>query len=149
MRRLFPLALFASVLLLATAVHAADRATPEDAKALAIKAADYLRLAGPEKAFEEFSAKEGPWHDRDLYVYVEDGNAVLRAHGALPAIVGRSMVDLKDVDGVSISGQIQAIKDAGWIHYKWMNPVTKSVEPKTAYEVRVGEYIVGVGAYAK
>jgi hypothetical protein len=132
MRRLLPVALFASVLLAATAVHADDRATPEEAKTLAIKAADYLRSVGPEKAFAEFSAKDGPWHDRDLYVSVEDGKSVLTAHGTMPAMVGRSMADLKDVDGVSISGQMQAIKDVGWIHYKWMNPITKTVEPKTA-----------------
>src|SRR5690348_15917365 len=123
MRWLFPLTLCASVLLAATAVHAGDRATPEEAKAFAIKAADHLRSVGPEKAFADFSAKDGPWHDRDLYVSVEDGKSVLKAHGTMPAMVGRSMADLKDVDGVSISGQMQAIKDVGWIHYKWMNPV--------------------------
>jgi cytochrome c len=149
MRRFFALPLFASILLAATATYAVEHATPEEAKALAIKAAEYLRSVGPEKAFAEFSAKDGPWRDRDLYVSVEDDKSVLKAHGAMPALIGRSMVDLKDVDGVSISGQIQGVKDVGWIHYKWMDPATKAVEPKTAYEVRVGEYVVGVGAYVK
>jgi hypothetical protein len=149
MRRFFALPLVASIMLAVTAAYAVEHATPDEAKAMAIKAAEYLRSVGPEKAFAEFSAKDGPWHDRDLYVSVEDAQSVLKAHGAMPALVGRSMVDLKDVDGNSISGQIQAVKDVGWIHYKWMDPVTKAVEPKTAYEIRVGEYVVGVGAYVK
>ena len=40
-------------------------------------------------------------------------------------------------------------QDAGWVDFKWQNPLTKAVEPKSMYEVRVGEYVVGVGAYAK
>ena len=149
MRRVLPLLLLGLLLPYSPPAYSADRATPEEAKAMAVKAAEYLRTAGPEKAFAEFTAKDSEWHDRDLYVSVEDAKSVLVAHGANPVLVGRSMIDLKDVDGNSISGQIQQVKDTGWIHYKWQNPVTKAVEPKTAFEVRVGEYVVGVGAYVK
>ena len=48
--------LFAVPLLLAPAVYAAGQATPDDAKAMAIKAAEYLKSAGPDKAFPEFDA---------------------------------------------------------------------------------------------
>jgi cytochrome c len=128
---------------------ASGQATPDDAKALAIKAAEYLKSVGPEKAFPEFDAKDSAWHDRDLYVTVEDSNGVMVAHGTNPGLIGRPMIDLKDVDGKPFNREIQAIKDVGWVGYKWQDPLTKAVEPKTAYEVRVGEYIVGVGAYAK
>ena len=59
------------------------------------------------------------------------------------------MIDLKDVDGKAFNRDILAIEDAGWINYKWQNPLTKAVEAKTAYKVRVGDYIIGIGAYAK
>lgn len=52
--------------LLSASVHASDRATPDDAKAMAIKAAQYLRDAGPEVAFAAFTAGDSAWHDRDL-----------------------------------------------------------------------------------
>jgi cytochrome c len=58
--------------LIAPAVVAAGQATPAEAKAMAIKAAEYLKAVGPEKAFPEFNAKDGPWRDRDLYVFVDD-----------------------------------------------------------------------------
>ncbi len=52
--------------------NAAGQATPDEAKAMAVKAADYLKSVGPDKAFPEFDAKDSSWHDRDLYVIVQD-----------------------------------------------------------------------------
>lgn len=149
MNRRRMLLVMGAALLLAPVCMAAGQATPAEAKAMAIRAAAYLKAVGPDKAFPEFDAKDGSWHDRDLYVTVVDGKGVMRAHGTNPGLIGKSMLDLKDVDGKSFNREIVAITDAGWINYKWQNPVTKAVELKTAYEVRVGDYIVGVGAYAK
>src|SRR6476620_9920595 len=139
----------AAALLLAPAALAAGLATPDEAKAMAIKAAAFLNSEGPEKAFPAFSAKDGMWHDRDLYVTVQDSKGVMVAHGTNGGLIGKSVIDLKDVDGKPFNRDVQAIKEAAWIDYKWQNPATKAVEAKTSYQVRVGEYIVGVGAYAK
>lgn len=136
-------------LLFAPAAYAAGQATPDEAKAMAIKAAEYLKAVGPDKAFPEFDAKDGPWHDRDLYVTVQDSKGVMVAHGTNGGLIGKSMLDLRDVDGKLFNRDIQAIKDTGWVDFKWQNPLTKAVEPKTMYEVRVGDYVVGVGAYAR
>jgi cytochrome c len=68
------------------------------------------------------------------------------AHGTNAGLIGKPMLDLRDVDGKPFNREI---KDTGWVNFKWQIPLTKAVEPKTMYEVRVGEYIVGVGAYAK
>ena len=138
-----------TMLLAAPMANAAGQATPDEAKAMAIKAAEYLKSAGPEKAFAEFDAKDGRWHDRDLYVTVLDSNGVAVAQGNNPGLVGKSVIDLRDVDGKSFAREMVAVKDASWVNFKWQNPVTKAVEPKTSYEVRVGEYVVGVGAYSK
>ena len=114
---------------------------------MAIKAAEYLKVAGPDKAFPEFDAKDGPWHDRDLYVYVLDDTGVMLAHGTNPGLIGKSLLEFKDVDGKPVTQDALAVKDIGWINFKWQNPLTKAVEPKVAYIVRVGEYAVVVGAY--
>jgi len=149
MRRLFFFLLLAPVFMLAPAAWAAGQATPDEAKAMAIKAAEYLKATGPDKAFPAFDAKDGPWHDRDLYVIVQNNQGVIVAHGTNPGLIGRSVLDLKDVDGKPFNREFQAIKDAGWVDFKWQNPLTKAVELKTMYGVRVGDDIVGVGAYAK
>jgi len=47
-------------LFVAVQAFAAGQASPEDAKAMAIKAAEYLKTAGAERALSEFSAKDGP-----------------------------------------------------------------------------------------
>jgi hypothetical protein len=140
----------ATVLALSVGAHAfaAGEASRDEAKAMAIKAAEYLKTNGPEKALPEFSAKDGPWHDRDLYVIVEDSKGFMVAHGTNGGLIGRSVLDLKDVDGKPFNRELQAVSDAAWINYKWQNPVTKAVEAKTMYSVRVGDYVVGVGAYA-
>lgn len=147
MNRRLAITTFGAAVLFAPFAFAAGQATPDEAKAMAIKAAEYLKSVGPDKAFPEFDAKDGVWHDRDLYVIVQDNKGVMVAHGTMPAMIGKSMLDLKDVDGKPFNRETQAIKDAGWVDFKWQNPLTKTVEPKRQYIVRVGDYLVGVGAY--
>jgi len=126
---------------------AGDRATPDDAKAMAIKAAQYLKEAGPDTAFAAFNAKDGSWHDRDLYVFVNDASSKTLAHGGNQALVGKTLATLKDVEGKAFMQEIAAVQDAGWVDYKWQNPVSKVIEAKVTYVVRVGQYSLGVGAY--
>ena len=149
MRLTLTLLVVGSMLLLAPVAHAAGQATPDEAKAMAIKAAEYLKANGPEKAFAEFDAKDDPWHDRDLYVNVIDSKGVMVAHGTNAGLIGRNVLELKDPEGKPFNHDIVAIKDAGWVAFKWQNPVTKSIEPKSAYYIHVDDYLVGVGAYAK
>ncbi len=149
MQRLLPLLTLGATLLLAPAAWAAGQATPDEAKAMAIRAAAYLKSVGPDKAFAEFDAKTGPWHDRDLYVSVTDSKGVLVAYGDSAGLIGKSMLDLKDVDGKPFTREKLAITNTGWIEYKWRNPVTHAVEPKTQYVIHVDDYWVGVGAYAQ
>jgi cytochrome c len=129
-------------------VQAADKGSLDDAKAMAVKAAEYLKANGPEKSFAVFQAKEDPtFHDRDLYVYVLDNSGKMLSHGANAGLIGKSLIEVKDVDGKPFTRDLVAVKDTGWVSYKWQNPVTKAVEPKTAYVVRVGDSVVIVGAY--
>jgi cytochrome c len=139
----------AVALLLAPTVWAAGQGTAEEARAMADKAAEYLKSAGPEKALAEFNAKDGPWHDRDLYVTVADASGIARANGSNPGLVGKSVLELKDPDGKPFLREMMAIKETGSVTYRWLNPVNHAIEPKTIYVVHVGDYTVGVGAYAK
>jgi len=132
-----------------SAAFAADRGTPDEAKVLAEKAAVYLKANGSEKSFPVFQAKDGGFQDRDLYVTVADPTGTMLVNGGMPALVGKNLIDLKDIDGKPFEREIVATKDAAWVDFKWLNPVTKAVELKKTYQIRVGDYIVGVGAYAQ
>jgi hypothetical protein len=151
MKKLFVGMIFAAsaafAILSAAPAAAAGLASPDEAKELALKAAGFLRANGPDKAFPAFTAQGNEWHDRDLYVFVYDDTGHAVAHGGNPALVGKSLIDLKDVDGVSFVRAIIAVQDAGWVDYKWKNPVTGTVGLKTSYIVKVDTYRVGVGAY--
>jgi hypothetical protein len=139
--------LAAACLLFAASAYAADAGTPDEAKAMALRAADLLRQDGPDKAFPLFDAAGGPFHDRDLYVMVYDDSGKNLAHGANAALIGKDLIDMKDTDGKFLIRDIVATKDQGFVDYKWPNPLTKKIASKTTYVVRVGTYLVGVGAY--
>jgi signal transduction histidine kinase len=137
---------FSLSLLLATAAFAGEAGTPDEAKAMAVRAAELLKNGGPEKAFPEFE-KGATFHDRDLYVMVYDQSGKCVSHGATPGLIGKTLIDLKDTDGKYLIKDLVAVQDAAWIEYKWPNPVTKKIEPKATYVIRVGDYRVGVGVY--
>jgi cytochrome c len=120
--------------------------TLEEARELALRAADFLQINGPEKAWPVFSAG-AEFHDRDLYVTVLDRDCTVMAHGASPVLIGKHLCGLQDIDGKPFIWEMSNITDRAWVDYKWQNPITKAVSPKTAYAVRVGDYVIGVGAY--
>jgi cytochrome c len=45
--------------------------------------------------------------------------------------------------------EMMKTKDRGWQDFKFTNPLSKKIEPKTAYIERVGDVIVLCGAYKK
>jgi cytochrome c len=131
--------------------QAGEYATPDEAKLLALKAADYVKANGREKAFAAFGEKEGAFRDRDLYVFVFDRKGNCLFHAINPALVGRDLISMKDVDGKMLTQDIISVKGPDWVDYKWKNPQTNLVQLKTTYVVPVptaeGEIVVSVGAY--
>ena len=71
-----------------------------------------------------------------------------RNHAGYPdGISGKELIDLKDTDGKPLIREFVAINDQAWVDYKWPDPISKKISQKTTYVVRVGHYLVGVGAY--
>jgi signal transduction histidine kinase len=139
------LALVAS--LSTVSVVAADKATLEDAKTMASNAAQLIKEKGADAAAVAFMQKDGPFRDRDLYVVMVDRDGYCIAHGMAPALVGKNLIDLKDVDGKPMIRLSVAVTAPEWIDYKWPTPVTKQVEQKSTYVVPVDKVLVSVGAY--
>jgi hypothetical protein len=138
------------IVLLASAsqVYAADgRATMDEAKAMALKAAQYLKDNGLEKSVTEFMNQTGNFKDRDLYVALYDRSGNCLAHGATPGLVGKNLIDLKDVEGKPFARIAFGSSEPVWVDYKWPNPVTKQVEQKSTYVVPIDNMVVTVGAY--
>jgi len=138
---------FASGMLLA-----ADNGTKEEAVGMVRKAAQFIQTNGNDKAFDEFSNPDGKFIDRDLYIIVYDMTGKCLAHGANPKMIGRDLIDTKDVDGkefVKERVELMEIQQSAWQDYKFRNPVSNQIESKEVYIERHGDLIVGCGIYKK
>ncbi|WP_136419660.1 MULTISPECIES: cache domain-containing protein [Oxalobacteraceae] len=128
---------------------AAEKGTKEEAVALVQKAVAYIKANGKEKAYAEFT-NGTQFKDRDLYIFVIKFDGMAVAHGANPKLVDKNMSELKDGDGklfVKEFIDVAKAKGKGWVDYKWPNPVTKVIEPKSSYVERVDDTVVACGIY--
>lgn len=122
----------------------------ELAKSLVWRAVHELKVSG-EGAFSRFSSLNGGFVQDDLYVFVigiDDGT--VRAHGGQPRQVGRKAADIVDASGKHfLTEMIEVAKQQGEgeVRYTFRNPLTLKNEHKRSYVVRVGNYVVGAGAY--
>jgi len=114
---------------------------------MAERAAQFFVEHGKDKAFAAISDGTDGFKDRDLYVFAYDRAGVCVAHGANKGLVGKSLIDLRDVDGKDIVREVVSVQTTGWVDYKWPNPLTKAITGKSAYVVRSGDYAFGVGVY--
>lgn len=149
-RRLMLLTLGTSLLLARLPAHAAERGTADEAMAMAKKAIAYLKANGREKAFAEINDPRGQFTDRDLYVVVYDLNGKNLAHGQNARMIGKDLIDIRDGDGkYYMRERIEIIKTKGkgWQDYKFLDPLTKKIEPKSMYIEKFDDLIVGCGIY--
>jgi signal transduction histidine kinase len=137
-------------LFVAASVSAQQRGTPAEAKKMVEDAIAYIKASGKDKAFAEISNPKGKFVDRDLYVYVCDMNGTCLARGDDPSSVGKNNINSKDPDGkFFIKERIEMAKaqGSGWQDYKFRDPISKKVMPKTFYFEKYEDFIVGCGAY--
>jgi len=125
-------------------------ATEERAKALAEKAAVFLREKGAATALPAFTKRTHGFGAGDLYVFVFDFKGTMVASGGWPDQVGSTIIG-PDGRMPGVYGRLRRMAESkrgrGWIHYSWYSPCTRTMQPKMTYVIRVGGYIVGVGAY--
>jgi len=149
------LSVFAAVLMLAIGMPAAaqdKKGTAAEATAMVEKAIAHIKKVGRDKAFADFSSKQAPWVDRDLYVVVYDMKGKVLAHGANEKMIGKDVIELRDNDGkYFVKERVEMMSKGpeakGWQDYKFMNPVSKAIEPKSMYLRRYEDLIVGCGIY--
>ena len=128
----------------------APNATFELAKSLVWRAVHELKIGG-EAAFARLGSLNGGFVQDDLYVFVigiEDG--IVHVHGGQPRQVGRKAADIVDVNGKRFLVEMIELarkKGEGEVRYTFRNPLTLKNESKRSYIVRVGDYVVGAGAY--
>ena len=127
------------------------KATAAEATAMVKKAAVAIKATkDKDKLFAEVTAKDAKWVDRDLYLVVYSLDGTVKAHGANAKLVGNNMMDMMDIDGKPyIKERIELAKSKGtfWQDYKFTNPTTKKIEPKSMYCEKVEELVACAGIY--
>jgi len=136
-----------------TAALAADGgATEADATAMVKKGVAYIKANGKDKGYAEITSKAGQFRHEDLYLTVYSLDGVMLAHGANEKMVGKNLLELKDIDGKAFIKErleMARAKPSFWQDYKFTNPSTKKVEPKRVYCERLDESVICGGIYRK
>ncbi len=131
--------------------HAAEGgATEADATAMVKKGVAFIKANGKDKGYAEISNKAGQFKYQDLYLVVYGLDGTVLAHGANEKMIGKNLIELKDVDGkafVKERVELAKAKPSFWQDYKFTNPENKKVEPKAMYCERLDETVVCGGIY--
>jgi cytochrome c len=134
----------------APAVAKEGNATAEEATAMVKKGVAFIKANSKEKGYAEISNKTGQFNDRDLYLVVYGLDGTVRAHGANEKMIGKNLIELKDVDGKAfVKERVELAQSKGtfWQDYKFTNPVNKKIEPKRMYCEKLDDAVVCGGIY--
>lgn len=137
---------------IALSAAAADFATPKDAEALVAKLVKVV-AANQTEAIKEVNAKDAKWVHGDLYPAILDMDGKVLAHGVNEKLIGKVVIDLEDIDGKQFVREYIALtkaKGKSWTDFKYTDPVTKKVLPKSMYcEKTAGDLLVCAGVYKR
>ncbi|PKO40953.1 MAG: histidine kinase [Betaproteobacteria bacterium HGW-Betaproteobacteria-3] len=136
--------------LTASVALAESRATQADATAMVQKGVAFIKSNGKDKGYAEVTTKGGQFTKDDLYLVVYGLDGTVRAHGANAKMVGKNLIELKDVDGkafVKERVELAQAKGTFWQDYKFTNPVTKTIQPKSMYCEKLDDTVVCGGIY--
>lgn len=151
MNRIVSLLACAGLMALGSWVQAAEGgATADQAVEMVKKGVSFIKANGKDKGYAEITSKTSQFKYQDLYLVVYGLDGVVRAHGANEKMVGRNLMDLKDVDGkpfVKERVEMAKSKNSFWQDYKFTNPENKKIEPKTMYCEKLDDTVVCGGIY--
>ena len=130
---------------------AGDSATKDECVSKCKEAAALVAEKGADAALQAINDKTGPFVWKDTYVFALDSeNGKILAHPIKPALVGKELLHLKDINGVMFFvDMLKAAKsDAGegWVNYMWPKPGEKKPSKKTTYVYKVPDQDIAMCA---
>jgi hypothetical protein len=130
-----------------------DQAKADQAKDLAIGAAELISTKGLDGGCPEMRVSGGRFYHGETYAFIMDLKGVWRCFPPKPAAEGLSALEVRDPDGkllVEEMNEIAATKGEGWVSYRWNNPATGKIEPKFTYIKRIpGTDLYSASGYYK
>ncbi|ABD70995.1 methyl-accepting chemotaxis sensory transducer [Rhodoferax ferrireducens T118] len=115
------------------------------------RAAAFMATRGRDTFIEEVNKmNKGQFIDRDLYISIYSVAGQCVGHGTNRRLLGVEALTFKDLDGKFFIKDIMSIarrEGAGWVEYKWSNPVTKEPMMKSTYFELAADLIIACGTY--
>jgi signal transduction histidine kinase len=110
-------------------------------------------------AFQEFAVPGSRWFNATHYIFIYDINGVCLFHPAEPELVGKNLINLKDMNGKPILRWITDIgrrpgpQASGWVFYLWarraeLTPTWKMSYIRKAIGPDGRVYLVGSGVHS-
>jgi len=126
------------------------RGTADEAHALVCKAQALVERMGLAAAAARLHDPAGGFRDRDQYIFVFDRQGVYQVFGSTPAMVGKTVHDVRGLDGPFVLREFFAAAQRGgdWVDYEVVNPVTGAVDEKTSFILPLGtDRVMGCGVF--
>lgn len=143
---------FLLALTLISGVFAAEKATPQEVVDKCKEVVAYFKKHGKAETIKSVQTdKKYIW--KDTYVSLTDMTGTNIAHPVKPALVGKNLIGISDVNGFTFMADfIRIAKNPpheGWSQYMWPKPGEKKPSVKTAYVIKVpgSDFFVSAGVY--
>ncbi len=125
--------------------------TADQARQMVFDALVHLRTHGQERAIVDFHDRQGPFIDRDLYIFIFDRQGRYVVHGALPEKDGTLLNAMAGLDADQLVADSWSVCDneqGGWVNYSITNPVNGEVQSKASYVMPLDDNrLIGCGCY--
>ena len=130
---------------------AGDSASKDECVSMSKKAAALVAEKGADAAFKTINTNPGPFVWKDTYIFALDSETgVILAHPIKPALIGKNLMALKDVEGTMIFVELlKAAKSPtgeGWVNYMWPKPGEKKPSKKATYVYKVPGQNIAIAA---
>jgi hypothetical protein len=125
--------------------------TADQARQLVFDAMVHVQNVGFDQAAGDFQNPDGPFIDKDLYVFVFDRAGYYIVHGAAPHKDGTNLGEIAGLDADKLVSDAWTACDeerGGWVTYSITNPLTGEVQGKSSYVMPLDEdRLLGCGCY--
>lgn len=129
---------------------AAGHPTKEEVVSFVEEGLAFAKKHGKAAFLKEIMNDTGIFKRGELYFYAYDFEGTVLAHGATPKLVGKNLLNFEDKTGFKL---VRALRDTaanggGWVEYYWDNPISKKMEKKIGYVIKLDDTCwFGSGTY--
>ncbi len=126
-----------------------ENATPAEAQAMLQAAVQHYQAVGRQQALKDFTAKQPPFANKDLYIVCLGSDHTMTANGEYPMLVGLSADAISGPGGKPLGEEVWSIASTvpqGAVPIKFDNPFTGKSESKTLYYQKLDQDVCGVAA---